>query len=443
MDAEDFATKNHQTNCQKNFMEIHYNEHEMLEFMNNEIRLLGVENDLEVRYIDNKKGKGLFAKRDFKKRELVLVEFPFCVARIPSELNGITRNSACDHCLKYIGPLENQLLDLVEKCATALNINVKDFQWELPFKDDCLPTKIVEPIPCPYCNHVFYCSEKCRQSAWDQYHEVMCPGSAVGPDDPYILFEKHAFKYCDNFFLLEKMLAIIIQQTRKLNGDTNAAWSPWRFFLKTSWIDLMCEQMARPNDNLSELRQEIIRRLVLCLDLLKKMFYKPEKDDPRVLQHFFTLEFLDNLMGLGNINCACMNVWSPFNDYLRCVMEKHTESEPLFLERVVPMVLLAQHYKRIPPFANGIGICVVHSCLNHDCNPNTYSVGGFGLGKSEKQIMEEGEEARISIVALRDIKKGEEITINYLDFENVPVTERRKLLKQKYLFECTDRKSVV
>jgi hypothetical protein len=86
MDAEDFATKNHQTNCQKNFMEIHYNEHEMLEFMNNEIRLLGVENDLEVRYIDNKKGKGLFAKRDFKKRELVLVEFPFCVARIPSEV---------------------------------------------------------------------------------------------------------------------------------------------------------------------------------------------------------------------------------------------------------------------------------------------------------------------------------------------------------------------
>lgn len=58
-------------------------------------------------------------------------------------------------------------------------------------------------------------------------------------------------------------------------------------------------------------------------------------------------------------------------------------------------------------------------------------------GKTQEQTMEEGEEARISIVALRDIKKGEEITINYLDFENVPVTERRKLLKQKYLFDCT------
>jgi SET domain-containing protein len=58
-------------------------------------------------------------------------------------------------------------------------------------------------------------------------------------------------------------------------------------------------------------------------------------------------------------------------------------------------------------------------------------------GKTQEQTMEEGEEARISIVALRDIKKGEEITINYLDLENVPVSERRKLLKQKYLFDCT------
>jgi hypothetical protein len=54
--------------------------------MNDAIQQLGLENDLELRYIDNKKGKGLFAKRDFQKRELVLVEIPFCVVRIPSEV---------------------------------------------------------------------------------------------------------------------------------------------------------------------------------------------------------------------------------------------------------------------------------------------------------------------------------------------------------------------
>lgn len=99
----------------------------------------------------------------------------------------------------------------------CVKLDVKDFQWELPFKEDCLPTKIIDPIPCPHCNYVFYCSETCRRSAWDQYHEVfimshnyltkfdlgeiqqvMCPKKVVGPDDPYVLFEQHSFKYCDN-----------------------------------------------------------------------------------------------------------------------------------------------------------------------------------------------------------------------------------------------------
>jgi hypothetical protein len=54
--------------------------------MNDEISKLGVYNDLELRYINNKKGKGLFAKRDFKKKELILVERPFCVVRVPTEV---------------------------------------------------------------------------------------------------------------------------------------------------------------------------------------------------------------------------------------------------------------------------------------------------------------------------------------------------------------------
>jgi hypothetical protein len=46
---------------------------------------------------------------------------------------------------------------------------------------------------------------------------------------------------------------------------------------------------------------------------------------------------------------------------------RYDESDPLFVERVVPMVLLAQHYDRIPPFANGItafSLSIVHS-LTH------------------------------------------------------------------------------
>lgn len=37
--------------------------------------------------------------------------------------------------------------------------------------------------------------------------------------------------------------------------------------------------------------------------------------------------------------------------------------------------------------------------------------------------------------ALRDIKKGEELTISYID-ENLPYETRQRQLKELYYFEC-------
>lgn len=100
----------------------------------------------------------------------------------------------------------------------------------------------------------------------------------------------------------------------------------------------------------------------------------------------------------------------------------------------------------------GIGMCLVHSCFNHSCSPNAISIGGFGfgknifvlidgsdisfLGKPEDRVKEEGEEARISIVALKPIAKGEEITINYLDDDDTDYKSRQQMLWEKYLFNC-------
>ena len=30
-------------------------------------------------------------------------------------------------------------------------------------------------IPCDYCIHAMYCSEKCKKEAWTQYHDIECP----------------------------------------------------------------------------------------------------------------------------------------------------------------------------------------------------------------------------------------------------------------------------
>eukprot|EP01026_Neomeris_dumetosa_P000620 TRINITY_DN10155_c0_g1_i1.p2 TRINITY_DN10155_c0_g1~~TRINITY_DN10155_c0_g1_i1.p2 ORF type:complete len:281 (-),score=33.29 TRINITY_DN10155_c0_g1_i1:555-1397(-) len=68
---------------------------------------------------------------------------------------------------------------------------------------------------------------------------------------------------------------------------------------------------------------------------------------------------------------------------------------------------------------------VVASFLNHSCEPNCVMVRqGNGLGK---------------VTTLRTIKKGEELTISYID-TNVPRSTRRWNLKKFFFFDCECKK---
>jgi SET domain-containing protein len=83
------------------------------------------------------------------------------------------------------------------------------------------------------------------------------------------------------------------------------------------------------------------------------------------------------------------------------------------------------------PASIGNGIFLIHSCLNHSCKPNAEVVGGLA----------DTNDTQIKVVALRNIKKGEEITISYIEQPNKKdVAERRKELKGTYLFQCNCEK---
>merc|ERR1712000_693382 len=72
----------------------------------------------------------------------------------------------------------------------------------------------------------------------------------------------------------------------------------------------------------------------------------------------------------------------------------------------------------------GQGIYTVGSCFNHSCQPNL-------------QIHYAGEDDEmLCAVALRDIKKDEELFISYID-EDMNIAERQQQLFEHYLFTCT------
>lgn len=65
--------------------------------------------------------------------------------------------------------------------------------------------------------------------------------------------------------------------------------------------------------------------------------------------------------------------------------------------------------------------------LNHSCVPNTAQVFPFGPQGPGKQAM--------ALVAIRDIKPGEELTVTYIDTA-MPRLRRQAVLLEEYGFTC-------
>eukprot|EP00029_Vermamoeba_vermiformis_P014248 TRINITY_DN9371_c0_g1_i1.p1 TRINITY_DN9371_c0_g1~~TRINITY_DN9371_c0_g1_i1.p1 ORF type:complete len:470 (-),score=73.26 TRINITY_DN9371_c0_g1_i1:9-1418(-) len=420
-------------------MQVITDREEMLQYITDATRIIGLQDDIEVKYVSPEVGKGLFAKRDLEEDEIILVENPFVITIVPPEQEYRTKRSACHNCMKYIGPIENHIHYLVEKCGVEA-MKIEDYKYELPYFEECYPTKIIQPVDCEHCKLVSYCSESCKERAWYEFHEALCVGPNPGPDHPVIKFEDFAWKFCDNFMLAERMLAMIILEARRCDGDIIKAWEPWQYYLQGSWVELMVRQMHEEDADDEELRKILIERAGVGIEMLKDILYKPELDDERVLSSVFNIDFFDRLLAIGNLNCACMNMYSPLSSYIKKLNARETSDAELdsFSETVMPLDVLKRNYynNSVPPFASCIGMCLVHSCFNHSCRPNAISIGGFGFGKPEDRVKEEGEEARISIVALKPIAKGEEITINYLDDDDTDYKSRQQMLWEKYLFKC-------
>ena len=74
-------------------------------------------------------GRHIIATRDIKCGEILIVEEAFCTS-----LDSDKFHLYCSNCLK--------------------------FSWSL--------------IPCDYCIHAMYCSQKCKNEAWEKCHEIEC-----------------------------------------------------------------------------------------------------------------------------------------------------------------------------------------------------------------------------------------------------------------------------
>lgn len=114
-------------------------------------------------------------------------------------------------------------------------------------------------------------------------------------------------------------------------------------------------------------------------------------------------------------------VASPVEDYFLYIDDLPL-SEKKEAERITRPVLdaLGEDYSVC---CQGTAFFPLQSCMNHSCHPNA---------KAFKR--DEDRDGQATIIALRPITRGEEVTISYID-EDLPFKERQALLAD-YGFEC-------
>ncbi|XP_072390243.1 protein-lysine N-trimethyltransferase SMYD5 [Diabrotica undecimpunctata] len=351
--------------------------------------------DVEVRITDSLKGKGLYAKKDFPKDAVIFQEDPLVSCQF--SWNAEYKYLACDHCLR---PLET-----AHENATRL----AGHPMVLPYPE-CCSTDKSKIVSCPHCS-TKYCSEECRVEAYSQYHNTLCHEN--NSNHP-----------------LERL---------------NDAWKKVHYPPETNSIMLIVRLLARirqaPNRDaaIAQTLQFCHRTINEDADLAHKLLGDKFADQLSLLhsslvaaipndgiEQFLTYEgFLSMLALIGTngqgVGTSAIAQWVANTEKLNL-----PESEKELLDNFIEHLYL-QMDENVGEFLNNEGVALysLQSSCNHSCVPN-----------AEPKFVYNNH--RLSLVATRDIKEGEEIHISYLDECALGRSRhsRRKELMKHYLFMC-------
>ncbi|KAL1345740.1 hypothetical protein HN51_019443 [Arachis hypogaea] len=309
-------------------------------------------------------------------------------------------------------------------------------QLNLPFsKEFSLPPV----VPClGGCGEAYYCSTSCAEADWESSHSLLCTGERSDPAhrEALLKFNKHANETNDIFILAAKAISSTILRYRKLkanchegkmkydtSGDSNSynasllleAWRPISMGHKRRWWDCVALPDDIDSSDEDSFRMQIKELAFKSLQLLKKAIFDKE------CEPLFSLDIYGHIIGMFEQNNLDLVVASPVEDYFLYIDDlKNPDKEEA--EKITQPILdaLGEDYSVC---CQGTAFFPLQSCMNHSCSPNA---------KAFKR--DEDRDGQATIIAVRPIRKGEEITISYVD-EDLPFEERQASLAD-YGFRC-------
>ncbi|KAE9585605.1 hypothetical protein Lal_00009897 [Lupinus albus] len=417
-------------------------------------------------------GKGVYAAMAFKEGDLVLKDRIFVgVQHYHNKIDCFV----CSFCFRFIGSIELQIgrrLYLQELNASenhGCNEMEIDSSDEEESTQQCgsgsssktkipLPEGVVEslmngqlilpyskefplpsPVPCHGgCGEAYYCSASCAEADWESSHSLLCTGERSDPArrEALLKFVKHANETNDIFLLAAKAISTTILRYRKLkannfeeqvkcnkscvsnNHDFSLlleAWRPISMGYKRRWWDCVALPEDIDSSDEASFRMQIKELAFKSLQLLKTAIFDKE------CEPLFSLEIFGHIIGMFELNNLDLVVASPVEDYFLYIDDlTHPNKEEA--EKITQPILdaLGEDYSIC---CQGTAFFPLQSCMNHSCCPNA---------KAFKR--DEDRDGQATIIALRSICKGEEITISYVD-EDLSYDERQASLAD-YGFRC-------
>lgn len=354
----------------------------------------------EVRFCNDRKGVGLFATKDLRPGDVIFEEKPLVSSQfVWNETYGYL---SCHHCLRPLEGAEEN----VQRLTNNRNII-------LPFPELCQTNKNDHRY-CDQCG-IGYCSERCKEAAWTQYHEYLCYKTRPGLKSLCDAWkEMHYPPETVSIMLLARIIATIEQA-----DDKDMAIKTFLEFTH----DIMEE---RDGSLLKFLGNEFSDKLEKLRSITSEVLPAPN------CQAFVSEEGLRTLFALIGRNSQGIGT-SPFSIWVKRVegLEMSSDKRKEINEFIDKIYTQMDEY--VGTFLNneGSGLYRLERCINHSCVPNaeiTFPQGDFTL----------------TLVTKTTISPGEEICISYIDDCQLERSRhsRNKHLREYYLFECQCEKCI-
>jgi hypothetical protein len=270
--------------------------------------------------------------------------------------------------------------------ASALMDRKKSMQY----CDYCKNRSLLNLFPCDSCKNVMYCSEKCRQDAYKDYHQHMCGIDCYLSDQ--ISCTMKLFCFGLNSFANPTEFADFLRETE--NSDSNG----W----KTDF---------RGMD-----RNEVNKNLFLVMKSFKNT-YTPRSKDEDIRSYKELTYVLTVILKYSKLKDVLVT------EDLRAMFRNFVFHQTKYYRHYY---LVLRSASRFDMGLNFRGIPSLTNFFNMNCDPNIF----YFFDDSE-----------VRFVTLRPIKKGEQLFIAFgglgVHFMTEPIEIRRATLLDIFGFVCS------